>query len=56
MELGGEFEKDIAEAYEYWLDQRPDGQEPPVTMVRWVKELLRKPIYELIGLKRMNED
>lgn len=55
MEFPEQFKNDIEEAYLYWLSKQsvePKG----VTITRWLANILRKPIYELLGEKRANSD
>lgn len=64
MVFGKSFETDIAEAFEYFKEKQMEATTDPaaqrqiamLTSEKWVAHLLRKPVYDLIGEKRANED
>lgn len=62
MEFKRNFQADLEEAFEYFkakqLAANPVAavELSKATVDRWVMNILRKPIYELLGEKRANED
>ena len=48
-----EFRKDIAEAYNYWVSKQENGVPESFTVEKWLIGILQKPVYELIGSKRV---
>jgi len=58
-----EFEDDLWEAFDYWVEQRKleaptdeiKSKLESFTMSQWIASLLSKPVYELIRQKRVND-
>lgn len=65
MKLGKAFTEDLQEAFEFFKKKQlvASGnteeariQLDKVPLEKWVTMLLKKPVYELIGEKRVDED
>jgi hypothetical protein len=52
LNLNQQFEEDMYEAYTYWVQKTTPNGEAPWSFERWVREVLKKPVYELIAAKR----
>ena len=63
IQLAPDFEVDLREAFDYWKQQKllaaqNPGQRDAINkypLVRWVTDLMSKPIYELIRQKRVSD-
>lgn len=62
MKFGKEFTADLKEAFEYFKDKQvraaagnPEAQKQikAVKLDMWVASMLRKPVYDLLGEKRI---
>lgn len=65
MELKKGFSADLKEAFVYFIgkqikqaaaDPAAVAELEKVTVEQWVTQILRKPVYDLIGEKRANAD
>ena len=64
MKLKKAFSADLKEAFEYFKSKQLESATDPaviaqvqaITLEAWVSNMLRKPVYELIGEKRANVD
>lgn len=64
MKLKKAFLADLKEAFEYFKSKQLETAKDPgviaqiqaITLETWVSNMLRKPVYELIGEKRANID
>ncbi len=64
MKLKKAFSADLKEAFEYFKSKQLEATQDPaaivqvqaITLEAWVSNMLRKPVYELIGEKRANVD
>ena len=53
MTFTKEFLKDVEEAYDYWVSKQEKGVPETFTVEKWVTGIVQKPVYELIGSKRV---
>lgn len=57
MEFPQQFSADLHEAFEYWKDvQESAGKPQSLSLEQWIMNLLRQPVYALIGEKRVRAD
>ena len=52
MLLKDEFITDVEEAYDYWCTKQ-DPEQPLPSFDQWITAILQKPVYELLGNKRV---
>ena len=53
MELKEKFAEDMLEAYDFWITKQDPQAVGEMTFERWATAILQKPVYELLGTKRM---
>jgi hypothetical protein len=55
LEFSKEFKDDIEESYLYWLSKQSVDPKD-LTITKWLANIIRKPIYDLLGEKRANTE
>jgi hypothetical protein len=55
MEFSEKFDKELKEAFEYWKSKQTDEQVKQILIEKWITSILQKPVYDLLGQKRIED-